>query len=159
MSKPASDEPFPEAKPGFEPSPCSPRFTSIEERGLRIALPARFTLPAGRDAVLPLCIAAQFDEKFLERFDYVFRHVRAVVVDEEGRKVYGGSIWRDRHYKAPPPIEGSDAELEQNVATSYYTTNLLEHVHLPARRARYRVYLTLGRHRSNVRTLDVATAE
>jgi hypothetical protein len=147
---------FPKYVYGFIPCECSPEFEG-EEKGILINVPARVVITADggtsdTHAAFPICITLQFGERFLDRFDHVFRHVNVVLVDEQAKKTYGGSIWRDRQFR---PARRAPQRAEEALVTNYYTTNIFEHVKLPPRTARYRVYVTLGPHKSNVRSVEV----
>jgi len=153
---------FDGVKYGFARSPCSPEFVAGEPHGIKIAAPSTFKLPVSGEGVpVPLCMTMQFTGLFLVRFEYVFKAVKVVLVDDEHGETFGGGVWRDRFYapRPVPPVPPSERELEQRVVTTYNTVNLLEYFHLPRRKATYRVYAVLEEFRSNVLTVHVDTEQ
>lgn len=144
---------------GFLDSPCSPQFTAGEPDGIKIAMPGEFELPEGSGherAKLPLCVTLRFDSLYLSKFEYVFKAIKVVLVDENGAVLSGG-IWRDRHYAPPRRNPGiPPEELKKRIATKYNTVDLLEHIELPPRKATYKVYALLEQHKSNVATIEIA---
>lgn len=142
---------------GSGPSPCSPKF-EFDERGVKIAMPDRFEFSgaAGGDrSKLPLCISIQFDALYLSRFEFVFRALKVVVVDDERQEVFNGGVWRDRHYVPLQPSPHSPEKLAGIISGRWRNVDLLEFIPLPRRPAKYHIYALLEEHKSNVVTLQV----
>ncbi len=150
---------FDDVRYGRVPSSCSPKFAKDEPHGIKLAIPPTFDLsakdPNGGPAKLPLCLTLKFDALYLSRFEYVFKELKVVLVDDERGETFTGGVWRDRHYVPKPPPSLPPEELQKRIATEYATVDLREHVKLPSRKATYKVYAVLEQHKSNVATIQI----
>ena len=143
---------------GSLPSSCSPEFTDEEPDGIKIAMPAVHAFSVDEDGEptpLPLCLTLRFVDLYLQRFEYVFKAVKIIVIDDEHGKTLTGGVWRDRHYFPKRPTRIPPEELAKSISTMNSTVNLLEFIKLPHRNATYKIYALLEEHKSNVVTVKV----
>ena len=151
---------FNRVKYGFQPSSCSPEFTDDEPDGIKIAMPAVHTFSVdkeGERTPLPICFTLRFNALYLRRFEYVFKEVKVVVVDDEHGETLTGGVWRNRHYIPRKPSQIPPEELAKRILTMNSTVDFLEFFNLPHRNATFKVYALLEQHKSNVVTLRVRT--
>jgi hypothetical protein len=130
-----------------------------EPHGIKLALPPELDLSArdeaGEPAKLPLCLTLKFDALYLSRFEYVFKELKVILVDDERGETFTCGVWPDEHLAPRQRSAIPPEELKKRIATEYRTVDLLEHVKLPPRKATYKVYAVLEQYKSNVATIRV----
>jgi hypothetical protein len=139
---------------------CSPPFEWEEPDGLKINAPPSATIRAdglllSYKEKLPLCMTAKFKLFYIERFHHLFKAVNVVLVDDDRHETFGGQVWRHRTEGRLPPHNIPVEEQKTRMLIERYTVNLLEHIKLPARKARYTVYALLEQHKSNVVHIEI----
>jgi hypothetical protein len=139
----------------MEESACTPPLGGWDYRGIKLNAPTKNIIR--EEFVLPLCGSWQFSDKFINKFKNIHTEIVIVVTDMKTFKSYSGNLRTPGfEYKENRKAVGTDEELEENTAASWFNIDIYDYVRdLPQKPGKYLIYALVGDVKSNVVEVEI----